>query len=192
MTVIRAKVRALFAATLLGAASLAALPGEAAPLKTDVAHSSVSATFTQMNVPVESNFKRFNAQIDYDGTHPEKATARVDIDTASLDIGSPQYNAEIAKKTWFDSAGFPKASFVSSSIAPAGAGKLMVKGKLTVKGKTEDVAFPVTVKPQGKQQLFEGQLSIKRLHYNIGEGEWKDTSMVADDVVIKFRVLAGQ
>lgn len=187
MTFIRAKAAALAAA--LGAASLLA---NAALLKTDVAHSSVSATFTQMNVPVESNFKRFNAQIDYDAAHADKATARVDIDTASFDIGSAQYNAEIAKKTWFDSAAFPKATFVSSSIAPNGAGKLAVKGKLTIKGKTEDVAFPVTVKQQGKQQLFEGALPIKRLRYNIGEGEWQDTSMVADDVVIKFRVLAGQ
>ena len=37
-----------------------------------------------------------------------------------------------------------------------------------------------------------GALPIKRLAYNIGEGEWKDTSMVADDVTIKFHVVAGQ
>jgi polyisoprenoid-binding protein YceI len=31
--------------------------------------------------------------------------------------------------------------------------------------------------------VFEGQLPIKRLAYNIGEGEWTDTSMVADEVL---------
>ena len=96
----------------------------AAPLKTDVAHSSVSAAFTQMDVPVESKFTRFAAQIDYDAAHPDKTTARVDIDTASLDIGSPEYNKEIAKPTWFDSAKFPKATFVSTSVKPAAGGKL--------------------------------------------------------------------
>jgi polyisoprenoid-binding protein YceI len=180
--------RTTLAAILAGTALVAA----AVPLKTDVAHSSVSATFKQMDVPVESKFKSFSAQIDYDAAHPEKATARVDIDTASLDIGSPEYNKEIAKKEWFNSAQFPKASFVSSKIAPAGAGKLNVTGKLTIKGKTQDVSFPISVKPEGGKQVFEGQLPIKRLAYNIGEGEWKDTSMVADDVVIKFRVAAGQ
>ena len=40
--------------------------------------------------------------------------------------------------------------------------------------------------------MFDGAVPIKRLAYNIGEGEWKDTSMVADDVVIKFHVVAGQ
>ena len=145
-----------------------------------------------MNVPVEAKFKTFTAQIDYDAAKPEASKAAVDIATASMDLGDAEYNREVAKKEWFNTAQFPKASFVSTSIKPAGAGKLNVVGKLTIKGKTADVAFPLTVKAQGKQQVFEGQLPIKRLAFNIGEGEWKDTSMVADEVVIKFRVTAGQ
>jgi polyisoprenoid-binding protein YceI len=177
---------------LIGALLGVTLIASAAPLKTDVAHSSVSAVFKQMDVPVESNFKRFSAQIDYDAAHPEKATARVDIDTASFDMGQADYNKEIAKKEWFNSAQFPKASFVSSSIKPAAAGKLAVTGKLTIKGKTLEVTFPLSVKADGGKQVFEGQLPIKRLAFNVGEGEWRDTSMVADDVVIKFRVAAAQ
>jgi len=69
----------------LCAASLA----YAAPLKMDAAHSSVAAVFKQMNVPVEAKFKKFNAQIDYDAAHPDAATAKVDIDTTSLDLGDP-------------------------------------------------------------------------------------------------------
>jgi polyisoprenoid-binding protein YceI len=183
------KLTRLTLATLLTGVTLLAA---AAPLKTDAAHSSVSALFKQMDVPVESKFTRFNAQIDYDAAHPDKATARVDIDTASLDIGSPEYNKEIAKKTWFNSAQFPKATFVSTAIKPAGAGKLNVTGKLSIKGKTQDVSFPLSVKPEGGKQVFQGQLPIKRLAFDIGEGEWKDTDMVADEVVIKFRVAAGQ
>lgn len=180
--------RTTLAAILAGTALMAV----AAPLKTDVAHSSVSATFKQMDVAVESNFKRFTAQIDYDAAHPEKATARVDIDTASFDLGSAEYNKEVAKKAWFNAAQFPKATFVSTAIKPAGAGKLTVVGKLTIKGKTQDVTFPLSVTPEGGKQVFQGQLPIKRLAFDIGEGEWKDTSMVADEVVIKFRVAAGQ
>jgi len=181
-------LRPLLAALLAGTALLAV----AAPLKTDLAHSSVAAVFKQMEVPVESNFKRFTAQIDYDAAHPDKASARVDIDTASFDIGTPEYNKEIAKKEWFNSAQFPKASFVSTAIKPAGVGKLNVAGKLTIKGRTQDVSFPLSVKPNGGKQVFEGQLPIRRLAFNIGEGEWKDTGIVADEVVIKFRVAAGQ
>jgi polyisoprenoid-binding protein YceI len=178
--------------TLLASLLAVALVASAVPLKTDPAKSSVSAVFKQMNVPVESKFKKFSAQIDYDAAKPEAARASVEIETASLDLGDPDFNNEVAKKEWFNSAQFPKATFVSSTIKPAGPGKLTVNGKLTIKGKTADVSFPLALKAEGGKQVFEGALPIKRLAYSVGEGEWKDTSMVADEVVIKFRVTAGQ
>ena len=174
-------------AAMLGAAALAI----AAPVKVDPAKSSVSATFKQMNVPVEAKFKKFSAQVDYDAAKPDAAKASVDIDTASLDLGEPDMNKEVAKKEWFNAAQFPKASFVSSAIKGAGPGKLNVTGKLTIKGKSTDVSFPLTVKTEAGKQVFEGSLPIKRLAFNIGEGEWKDTGMVADDVTIKFHVTAA-
>ena len=180
--------RCTLAATLLGVA----LAATAAPLKTDLAKSSVSAVFRQMNVPVESKFKKFSAAIDYDAAKPELAKASVEIDTASLDLGDADMNKEVAKKEWFNSAQFPKATFVSTAIKPAGTGKLAVSGKLSIKGKSTDVSFPLAVKTEAGKQVFEGALPIKRLTYAVGEGEWKDTSMVADEVVIKFRVTAAQ
>jgi polyisoprenoid-binding protein YceI len=175
-------------ALLLGAA----LAASAAPLKTNPAHTSVSAVFKQMNVPVEAPFKKINVQLDYDAARPEAGKASVAIDTASLDLGEAEMNQEVAKKEWFNSAQYPKASFVSTSIRPAGPGKLNVSGKLSIKGKSADVSFPLTLKTEGGKQVFEGALPIRRLAFNIGEGEWKDTSMVADEVVIKFRVTAAK
>jgi polyisoprenoid-binding protein YceI len=165
--------------------------GQAAPLKVDAARSSVSAVFKQMNVPVEAKFKQFNALIDYDAKRPGSAKAQVNIATASLDIGDPEYNREVGKKEWFNAAQFPQASFVSTAIKPAANGTLAVAGKLTIKGKTADVAFPLTVKTDGGKQVFEGQIPIRRLTFGIGEGEWSDTSMLANEVIIKFRVAAG-
>lgn len=175
--------------SLLGL-SLAA--GAATLLKTDPAKSGVSAVFKQMNVPVESKFKKYNIVIDYNAATPDAAKASVDIDTASLDLGDAEMNKEVAKKEWFNSAQFPKATFVSSGIKTAGPGKLNVTGKLSIKGKTADVSFPLTVKTEAGKQVFEGALPIKRLAFNIGEGEWKDTGMVADEVTIKFHVTAAQ
>lgn len=173
------------------AAAIVPLFANAAPLKIDAARSTVSAVFRQMNVPVEAKFKQFNAVIDYDAKRPEAAKAQVNIATASLDIGDPEYNREVGKKEWFNSAQFPQASFVSNAIKPAANGALSVSGKLTVKGKTADVTFPLTVKTEAGKQVFEGQIPIKRLAFGIGEGEWSDTSMLANEVTIKFRVAAA-
>jgi polyisoprenoid-binding protein YceI len=173
--------------TALGIATAA----YAAALKPDVAKSSVSATFKQMNVPVDAKFKRFTAQIDYDAAKPEVSKASLDIDIPSFDMGEAEYNQEVLKKEWFNAAQFPKASFVSTGMKAGAAGSLNVTGTLTIKGKANTVSFPLTVKKDGNNTVFDGQLPIKRLAYNIGDGEWKDTSTVADEVVIKFHVVAA-
>jgi polyisoprenoid-binding protein YceI len=181
--------RSALAALFASATAIAFCAGaHAAPLKTDAANSKVSAVFKQMNVPVDAGFKKFTAQIDYDAAKPEAAKASVEIDTASLDLGDPDMNREVAAKNWFNAAQYPKATFVSSSIKPAGAGKLAVSGKLTIKGKSADVSFPLTLKSEAGKQVFEGSLPIKRLTFNVGEGEWKDTAIVADDVIINFHI----
>ena len=75
---------------LLLAPLCAATLAVAAPYKADLAHSNVTAVFKQMNVPVESKFKSFNATLDYDAAHPENAKAQVEVDTRSLDLGDPE------------------------------------------------------------------------------------------------------
>jgi polyisoprenoid-binding protein YceI len=173
-----------------GAATFCAvipLLAAAAPLKVDYSKSQVTAVFRQMNVPVEGKFKRFQAQIDFDAAKPDNAKATVEIDIPSFDLGDAEYNRETLKQEWFNAAKFPKAAFVSTGIKQAGA-TYQVTGKLSIKGKTADVGFPLTLKKEGPLQIFEGTLPIKRLAFNIGEGEWKDTSMVADEIAIKFRI----
>ena len=172
-------------------AVLIASPAIAAIVKVDNAKSAVNIVFKQMNVPVDAKFKKFSASIDYDSAKPEASKATVDIDVTSFDLGDAEYNKEVLKKEWFNAAAFPKASFVSTSMKAGAAGKLDVTGKLSIKGKTVDVSFPLSVKKEGSNQVFDGSLPIKRLAFNIGEGEWKDTGMVADEVQIKFHVVTN-
>lgn len=165
---------------------------QAANLAVDTSKSTVQIIFKQMNVPVPAQFKKFSATIDYNSAKPENSKAQVDIDTATLNLPAPEYNSEVLKKEWFNTAQFPKASFVSTAMKASGPGKLDVTGNLTIKGKTVPVSFPLQIKTVGKTTNFEGNLVIKRLSFNIGEGEWKDTSMVADEVTIKFNVVTNQ
>jgi polyisoprenoid-binding protein YceI len=157
----------------------------------DAAKSTIVATSKQMNVPVDGTFKKFTAQLDFDPAKPTAGSANLSIDTSSYDLGDETYNQQAYGHDWFDTAHFPTATFVSSSIAPAGgANQFKVSGKLTIKGKSQEVVVPVTVTQQGATQTFDGSLPIKRTQYDVGTGEWKDTSVVADDVVIKFHIVA--
>lgn len=165
------------------------LPVLAGVLKLDAAKSKVTITFKQMGVPVDAQFKKFNAQIDYNASKPDTSKASVTIDLASFDLGDPEYNKEVLKKEWFNTAQFPQATFVSTSMKATANGGLMVTGNLSIKGKTAVTSFNLSSKKEANQLVFEGSIPIKRLAFGIGDGEWKDTSMVADEVMIKFKVV---
>ena len=171
-------------------ASLVAAVSAFAQAQVDTAKSTVTATSKQMNVPVEGKFKKFTSQLDFDPAKPAAGSATISIDTGSYDLGDDSYNKQATDKDWFDTAHFPTATFVSTAIAPAGGTKFNVSGKLTIKGKSQNVVVPVTVTSQGATQTFDGSLPIKRTQFDVGTGEWKDTSVVADEVVIKFHLVA--
>ena len=157
----------------------------------DSSKSSIAATFKQTGVDVSAPFTQVSGAIDFDPANPTAGKAAIAVVSASFDLGDPQYNKEVQKKEWFNSAQFPQATFTSSAIKANGAGKLLVQGKLTIKGKTLDVSVPIAFKHEGKTSVFEGQLPIKRLYFGIGEGEWADTDTLADDVIVKFKIVTA-
>jgi polyisoprenoid-binding protein YceI len=157
-----------------------------------VTQSKVSAVAKQMQVPTEGVFKKFTADVKFDPAKPTQAHAAVTIDVASYDLGDPTYNAQVTGAEWFDTKDFPQARFVSTSVTPAGGNRYNVAGTLTIKGKTVPVTVPMTVTPAGAKQVFDGEVDIKRSTFNVGTGEWKDTSVVADEVQIKFHIVAAK
>ena len=182
-----------FSRTIAAACVAASLGWAGSALaQVDLAQSKVSATAKQMNVPTEGVFKKFSAQIQFDPAKAAQGHAAVTIDVASYDLGDASYNAQVTGTDWFDAKAFPQSTFVSTSIAPAGANRYTVAGKLTIKGKTVPVSLPVTVVQNGGKQTFDGTLTIKRSAFDVGTGEWKDTSIVADDVQLKFHLVAGK
>ena len=47
---------------------------------------------------------------------------------------------------------------------------------------------PVTLAQSGTTTTATGAFPIKRLSFKIGENEWADTSMVADEVQVRFKL----
>ncbi|HEV3104561.1 MAG TPA: YceI family protein [Trinickia sp.] len=179
-------------AALAAAALSASGAARAQSAQVDVAKSSIIATSRQMNVPIDGKFNKFTAQVSFDPAKPAAGSAQFTVDVGSYDLGDASYNEQVRGKEWFDAKAFPNASFVSSAIAPVGGNKYNVTGKLTIKGKSQTVVVPVTVAQQGNTLTFDGALPIKRLQFDIGTGEWKDTSTVADEVTIKFHIVAAR
>lgn len=145
----------------------------------------------QEGVPMGGRFGRFKADVSFDPAKPEAARARIEIDLSSIDLGTADANAEVVRKTWLDVGGFPKATFVGTRFKGLGGGRYEIAGKLTIKGRTQEVVAPVSFAQEGANGRFDGAFKLKRLGFSIGEGAWSDTETVADEVAVRFRLVAS-
>ena len=177
---------ALFSALLF-----AATAAVAAPLTIDYPKSSVTFVSKQMNVPTPGRFKKFTAAIEFDPAKLDTSKATLELDTGSIDAGSAEGTEEAIGKAWLHAAKFPKATFTSTGVKSLGGDRFEISGQLTIKGKTLPVTAPFTVKTQGDRQVYEGAFLIKRLDFGIGDGPWNDPDTVANEVQVKFRILAA-
>ena len=172
--------------TVTPAVTPAATP--ASSQKLVLAQSSVGFVSRQMGVPVQGKFTRFEVQSNFDPKKPEASKVSLTIDLTSADIGNAETEVELKKPGWFDSTKRPQANFVSTAIKPAGAGKFEVDGQLTIKGATQRVVVPLVVTQSGDVTQASGLFQIKRIDFKIGDGEWNDVSIVANEVQVNFKL----
>ena len=171
--------------SLLAAAGPSQAEPPAAQLLPD--QSRIAFVSKQMGVPVEGTFGKFAAQVAFDPRKPEGGAIALSIDVGSATLGVPQSDAEMPKPEWFHAAKFPQAQFKSSAIKSLGGGQFEVVGKLTLKGQAQDVVVPVTIAQDAGLSIATGSLTIQRLAFRVGDGDWTDTSMVANDVQVRFK-----
>jgi polyisoprenoid-binding protein YceI len=150
--------------------------------------SEIAFTSRQMGVPVDGTFKKFSAQLLFNPKRPQEAKLAFVIDLASVAFGAPETDTEIAKPDWFDTRQFPQAVFQSTVVRAMGPDKFEVSGKLSLKGTSREIIIPFTLTPGESETLASGTFHLKRLEFNIGAGEWKDTTMVANEVQVRFRL----
>ena len=153
------------------------------------AQSAIHFEAKQMGVPIKGRFTKFDAKISFDAAKPDASKIHFSVDTGSATMGVKETDAELPKPAWFNVAKFPQATFDSKTVKSLGGGKYEVAGQLSIKGAAHDVVVPVQLTQSGAKTTAAGQFSLKRLSYKIGENEWADTSMVADEVQVKFKLV---
>lgn len=172
---------------VIGLAAAAAFVPAHADQQLVPAQSEITFVSKQMGVPVEGRFRQFDGQIAFDPARPAASKIAFSVELASVSI-SKEADAELPKPVWFNAAKFPKATFQSGAIKALGGRKYEIAGKLAIKGVSSDVVVPVTLAQSGAITTATGAFPIRRLTFRIGENEWADTSMVADEVQVRFKL----
>ncbi len=145
------------------------------PWVIDSAHSNINFKISHFTLSrVTGSFGSFNGTIQFDPEKPEEASVNVTVQIASINTGNAKRDDHLNKDDFFDSSGFPIASFKSTSWTPAGEGSYRVEGELTLLGKTLPVTLDTTLvgvveTPRGISSGWEASTTIDRYDWGVGE-----------------------
>lgn len=183
------------AAKPAAAAPAAPAPAPAASAATALPHytqtaanSALKFSFEQAGAAAVGVFKKFSTTLVYDEKNLAASSLDVRVDTASVDTQEQERDDLLKGADLFDAAKFPAATFKSSSLSKRPDGSLEALGKLTIRDVSHDVRLPLTLKSTANGVQLSGKFAFKRLDYGVGQGEWKATDSVGNEVTVDYSV----
>lgn len=181
------KVGALAGILVLAGAAIAA-----SPWRTDPKQSTLSFSGTQAGAAFNAGFDRFTADIRFDPK--DLATSRFDvtIDLKSVNSKDKERDDTIKSADFFAVDRWPTSRYVADRFTDKGGGRFGATGKLTLRDVTRDVPVEFTFVTDAAGAWLKGTAAAKRLDFGVGQGEWKDTKWVGNDVKITFALKLGK
>jgi polyisoprenoid-binding protein YceI len=156
----------------------------------DASRSLLRFAFIQAGANNNGRFGKYTLDVAFANDNLAASKLDVTVDVASLDTGDAERDTTLKGPDLFDVKKFPTAHFVATKFAVTGPGRYEAQGKLTIRNVTKDLKLPMTFQnkmEQGKNVGYmTGRVTIKRLDYGVGQGEWKSTEWVNDDVSVTF------
>jgi polyisoprenoid-binding protein YceI len=173
-----------FAAFALTSAAIAAAAAPAA-YTADAGKSELAFTGVQAGAEFKAVFHKFTASIQFTPDALAAASFDVTIDLTSVDSQDKDRDTTIRGPDIFDVAHWPTAHYVTRSFAKTATGYTAI-GALTLRGVTKDVPLDFSFTAAGTQAKLAGTAKLKRLDFGAGQGDWKSTQWVADEVKVSF------
>jgi polyisoprenoid-binding protein YceI len=122
------------------------------------------ATSRLMNA--DGKFSRFAGDVTVDPADLTTAKVTVSVEAATLDTGITMRDRHLRSEDFFHVEKFPAIIFESVRVEGAGR-RLLVVGRLTLRGVTREVRVPVDVSVTGKRLEARGQFDIKRTDHGL-------------------------
>lgn len=173
--------------------ALALLPAQigAAPYMSDAEQSRLEFSFNQAGARNSGQFRTFNVEFELPAGEGSNGRLEVVIDVASLDTQDGDRDSMLNSAYFFDTDFHPQARFESSEIVATGEGRYTASGYLTIRETTREISLPFVLEEdpdEATRRHLHGQITLRRLDYGVGQGEWRATTWIRNDVTISYSV----
>ena len=154
----------------------------------DYQNSHIKFSGDQAGAPFEGSWQGWQAEIKFDAERLQDSFFDVTIEVASVFSDDQERDQTIVDPDFFDLASHAQVRFTAEEFVLNQDGRYETQGQLTMKGLTKAAKFVFTIKELDGQQVLIGESKLDRLAWNIGMGDWTDTTWVGQEVGVNVRV----
>lgn len=144
---------------------------------------------TQAGAQFEGRFTRFTADIRFDPQRLADSHFDVTIDTASVDTRDAERDEVLKGPDLLAVERYPSARYVAERFTSNGKGRYAATGQLTLRGVTKPVPIQFSFEESASGAWLKGTATLERLDFGVGQGDWKDTQWVANEIQVEFALL---
>jgi len=160
----------------------------AASYAADVAAGRLDFIGVQAGAEFKGTFRKYTAAVDFAPDALNNAHFDVVIDLNSLDTQDKDRDQTMRGPDIFDVAHFPTARYVTRTFTKTAKGYATI-GALTLHGVTRDVPVEFQFIPTAGGAKLDGNATLNRLEFGVGQHDWKSTEWIADAVKVSFSLV---
>ncbi len=144
-----------------------------APVKFTVDTNATTIDWLAKKVTGQHNgkVKVASGELTLDGVNVKGGEFTIDLTSMTIEDlqggSNEKLLGHLKSDDFFSVAKFPTAKFVLSSVTPKAGKTYTVKGKLTIKGITNDIEFPADITFSGKTMTATSKIKVDRTKYDI-------------------------
>lgn len=177
---------------VLTCAAATAVGAEAPGWRMDAAASRLTFTPRLAGGEFDGRFEAFDVALRFDPAQLQQASLEVSVDLGSARTGEGDRDAALQGADFFATSRWPQARFTSRSIRSLGGDRYEARGKLTLRDVSLDAVVPFRFEAdapaKGKARL-SGATIVQRLPFGVGQGEWRSTEWLDDEVRVQYSVV---
>ncbi len=138
---------------------------------------------------VKGEFKNIDGFVEIDLENKKNNKALVSADIQSIEINYSKYRDLLLSPIFFDLSNFPLALLDTKKFSYENQDELTLDIELTIKGISKMTETKITIKKLTNDIVqILGSLKFSRNDFNIGTGNWKNTTILKDNVKIDANI----
>ena len=135
---------------------------------------------------VKGNFNTIEGFVELDVSNRENNKAIFSVQIDDLEMNYIKYKDLLLSNIFFDTLTFPLAVIDTKKFSYDNEKELKLEAELTLKGKSEMVPLAINVTRLAEELVqIQSELIFSRTNYEVGIGQWSNTSILRDKIIIK-------